>query len=78
MTGGAALVGALAKKQAQGIALSLGTVTSVGGTTVDVLLDGAETDVEAVNGAAAAAINDRVIVAPIGRTLYVLVNLTTV
>lgn len=80
MSGIDALLGGLAIGAASdkgGAPLWLGTVTSVGATTVQVVLDGADTAVSATNGNAAATINDRVIVTKIGRSLYVLVNLTT-
>lgn len=74
MTGIAALLGG-ADNGPVNAPLSLGTVTSVGSTTVQVLIDGAETGVTATKGTAAASVDDRVIVAAIGRALYVIVNL---
>lgn len=59
------------------VLLALGTVTATATGKVTVVLDGADTGVTATRGTQPAAVNDRVIVTRLGRTLYVIANLTT-
>lgn len=80
MTGGidALLGGIAARPSAAGASLWLGTITAVIDThTVTVALDGSDSPATVSKGPATANTGDRVIVTRLGRTLYVLVNLTS-